>query len=325
MKVTPRYYKNESADFNIKETADFPLLASLCYALSHELRLKILNQLQIKPHTVPELAAVNDTSVNSIVYHTEILQNAGLIEINLIPSQKGTVRMCYRVLQEMHLQLFRPYANEKAPSEEIKYAVKVGDFVDCDPDANYSFVTENNFYTCTWNTIYRPERHDAGIIWGDKGYLTYAFPNDFAKYRKCTEISLMLELCSETVGHNNNWKSDITFWLNDVELCTYLSPGDFGDRDGLLCPPFWSKWGDNVTMYGLLKNIKVNNQGVFLDGELVNQNVKLNNLNLDKSNKVLLKIGNKPNAQHVGGFNLFSKNFGDYPIDIELTAVVEKV
>ena len=74
-----------------------------------------------------------------------------------------------------------------------------------------------------------------------------------------------------------------------------------------------------------LKNIKVNNQGVFLDGELVNQNVRLNNLNLDKSNKVLLKIGNKPNAQHVGGFNLFSKNFGDYPIDIELTAVVEKV
>jgi len=34
---------------------------------------------------------------------------------------------------------------------------------------------------------------------------------------------------------------------------------------------------------------------------------------------VAVRIGNKPDAHYVGGFNLFGKHFGDYDQDIILT------
>jgi len=322
MKLAPRFYKNEIADFNIKNEDSFPYIASLGYALSHELRLKILNQLQNKSYTIPELAEINDTSVSSIVYHVEILQDAGLIEIKLTPAPKGMVRKCHRVLQAFKLQLFREFESPSA-GKTFHYSIGVGDFIDCHPKADYSFATIEKHYTCTWNTIFRPERHNAQIIWSDSGFLTYAFPNDFAKYHKCRELSISLELCSETINHDNDWKSEITFWLNDREICTYGSPGDFGDRTGILNPEWWTKSLDSPTQYGILKKITVDKNGVYLDGKIINRNVTLGSLNLSDSNRITLKIGNKPGSAFMGGFNLFGKSFGDYPIDIEIDAVTE--
>ena len=34
---------------------------------------------------------------------------------------------------------------------------------------------------------------------------------------------------------------------------------------------------------------------------------------------VTVRIGNKPDAQYIGGFNLFGKHFGDYSQDLILT------
>ena len=34
---------------------------------------------------------------------------------------------------------------------------------------------------------------------------------------------------------------------------------------------------------------------------------------------IVLKIGNKEDAQYVGGFNLFGKKFGDYPQDLVMS------
>jgi predicted transcriptional regulator len=46
-------------------------------------------------------------------------------------------------------------------------------------------------------------------------------------------LHLSLEICSEAPLHHENWPSDITVWLNGVEIGAWTSPGDFGDVRGL--------------------------------------------------------------------------------------------
>lgn len=65
-------------------------------------------------------------------------------------------------------------------------------------------------------------------------------------------------------------------------------------------------------------NIVIDEYGVSLNGEKVNDKININKLNVDKNNRILFKIESKKNAINCGGFNIFGKNFGDYPQDIEM-------
>ena len=62
----------------------------------------------------------------------------------------------------------------------------------------------------------------------------------------------------------------------------------------------------------------IDEYGVSLNGEKVNDKININKLNVDKNNRILFKIESKKNAINCGGFNIFGKNFGDYPQDIEM-------
>jgi predicted transcriptional regulator len=159
------------------------------------------------------------------------------------------------------------------------------------------------------------------MLWATNGTVTYAFPSYFAVQHTCTEFSISLEICSEAPYFNHDWKSDITFWINGVELATYTCPGDFGNRRGILNPDWWEIGN---TQYGEYKVLTVSTRGIYLDGLLVNDKVTLNDLHLADSPAVMFRLGNKPDAQNIGGFNLFGKSFGDYPQDIVLTAKVEE-
>ncbi len=42
------------------------------------------------------------------------------------------------------------------------------------------------------------------------------------------------------------------------------------------------------------------------------------------AHRILLRIGNKPDAKYVGGLNLFGRQFGDYSQDIIMNLVYEE-
>ena len=63
---------------------------------------------------------------------------------------------------------------------------------------------------------------------------------------------------------------------------------------------------------------KINREGSYVNGEKVS-NVTVEQLNLPKHSFIGVRVGNKPDARYVGGFNLFGKTFGDYEQDIILT------
>ncbi|GMA58498.1 hypothetical protein GCM10025858_30010 [Alicyclobacillus sacchari] len=81
-------------------------------------------------------------------------------------------------------------------------------------------------------SFYEPTRTSAQLVWFHKGYLEYEFPNRVPRHARISSIELTMEVCSEAPLHNPNWPSDVTVWINDVEIGTWTSPGDFGGNVG---------------------------------------------------------------------------------------------
>ena len=142
------------------------------------------------------------------------------------------------------------------------------------------------------------------------------FPNELKVNEKVKSLYFSLELCSETMYYREKYPSDITFFVNDKELHTWTSPGDFGGRQGKYTP---KSWPITSTQFGILKNFRINSKGVFLDNILVNPSVTIDDLNIASNDIIKLTIKVKDDAIHKGGINIFGKNFGDYNQSIVLT------
>lgn len=107
--------------------------------------------------------------------------------------------------------------------------------------------------------FYYPERMKAGILWTSSGYVEYKFSNGVPRKRKIKRASISMEICSEAPGYKEDWKSDLTLWVNDVEVGTWTCPGDFGGRRGRLNPPAWP---NGSTQYGMQVVWEIRSDGV---------------------------------------------------------------
>ena len=164
--------------------------------------------------------------------------------------------------------------------------------------------------------LYSPQRANAECIWLSSGYLTYKFPMPTTEINDWQELSFSFEICSECRNYNNTWLSDITFSVNDIELTTYTSPGDFGGRRGNYTPQCW---GLSNTQFGLLKNLTISKTGVYLDDVEVRSDITIDSLKLEERSFIALKFEVKESAEHKGGMNIFGKGFGDFPQGIKLS------
>jgi predicted transcriptional regulator len=158
------------------------------------------------------------------------------------------------------------------------------------------------------DNFYHPDSRTAEIIWFRKGWIEYRFPKKVPAGAKVKSIEFSLELCSEAPNYNNDWPSEITVWVNDVEVGSWISPGDFGDHRGKLNPPWWN---DSSTQHGLLKTWAVDESRSTVDNDKSSLTT-LRDLNLDQKPYITFRIGLKQDAKHQGGMNLFGKSFGDY-------------
>ncbi len=165
------------------------------------------------------------------------------------------------------------------------------------------------------NVFLSSKRTRAQIIWFTKGLLEYQIPlPDISKLKNLKGIEVSFEACSEAPLYNNDYKSDISVFLNDKKIGVYTSPGDFGDRKGLLNPDFWPL---SLTQYGNLLLFKIGETQTTVNNEFLSY-VKLSDLHLNdiKKSYLTLKIGVETGTEHAGGINLFGKYFGDYKQDI---------
>ena len=80
-------------------------------------------------------------------------------------------------------------------------------------------------------------------------------------------VEFLLELCSEIVGYNENWRSDVSLAINGKEIGIIECPGDHGERRGRLNPGWWP---ENATQFGDLHHIAITQKGCLIDSHLRN-------------------------------------------------------
>ena len=117
----------------------------------------------------------------------------------------------------------------------------------------------------------------AGLLWFTRGYVEYQFPNNSRLSNSVLQsIEFSLELSSEVPGTSADWPSDITLAVNGIDIGTWTSPGDFGDKRGVYTPDWWKLKG---SQYGKLKNWRVGLNGTYVDGVKISE-VSLSDLDL---------------------------------------------
>ncbi len=307
-------------ELNIDKEEDKESILKIGIALSSPIRVAILKQVNERGKTLSELAKLNYVSFSSIVFHTKLLEEANLIRIKTIKVNnvysKYVIKGCISI--NIH---FNDVSFNTTETEKIEESMPVGCYTNANFGQNNGFVINGIFHSFYENTPFLNDRFKADLIYSSNGFVEYSFDNSKIKDKNVEEIMFSLEICSEVPYYNNNFESLIGFSINDIEVIDFISPGDFGGRRGKFSP---SNSSLNATQYGQLKTIIINKNGVYLDGILLNENIKVNDLKLNDNNHILFKITSKKHNDSFGGFNIFGKNYGDYPQDILMTISYEK-
>lgn len=282
-------------------------------ALGSEVRIEIIKLLKKhKNMNMNELASRLNITNGALTSHIKKLESCGVISTSNESAGHGNQKICSLLLDKILIDIDNKEENENAYKTELK----VGHF------SNY-----NVFPTCGLASSQRiigepddiryfshPDRYEADIIWFTKGFVEYMIPNFIPYTQKISQIMISFEISSEAPGSNSNWPSDISFYLNDVHLGGWQSPGDFADVQGIFTPEWWEH---NWNQYGLLKLLIINEYGTFIDALKISD-VNINDFHLDSSSQLKFKIGVDEDAEHIGGLTIFGKSFGNYAQDIKV-------
>ncbi|WP_026671740.1 ArsR/SmtB family transcription factor [Alkalihalobacterium bogoriense] len=279
-------------------------------ALASNVRLAIINCLSEKSMNIRELAEAVSLSSAIMTMHIKKLEKAGIIRTEMIPGKAGVQKLC--ILNVENITIVFP-SQQSASQDYHETELSVGHYTDFDVEPTCGLATKDHIIGEFDEPRYflDPERVNAKILWFSKGFIEYKVPNFLLTTENPTELEISLELSSEAPFIRENWPSDISFSLNGVDLGKWTSPGDFGDRLGKYTPEWWPRV---VNQYGLLKYLKINSSGTFIDGKQISK-VTIDDLNI-RSKQWTFKLAVDENSENVGGVTIFGKNFGNYNQDI---------
>jgi predicted transcriptional regulator len=286
---------------------------ALLKALSSETRLAILAFLGDRSVNVNDIAVALQIAPSSATTHIQILEKADLIRTEVIPATHGLQKLCARTYDDVHIRLERISANSR---NSFSVTMPIGQYHDFDIHPTCGLASESALIGLldTPASFYEPEHVAAQLLWFGSGSVTYRFPNHLPSGATPARLDFSAEICSEAPLHHPDWPSDITVWVNGLEIGTWTSPADFGGQRGLLTPMWWET---KDSQYGQLKIWSVSYDGSYIDGKEIS-GVRIQDLHLQEKPFVEVRIGIKPDARNVGGVNLFGERFGNYPQAIVL-------
>lgn len=286
-------------------------------ALSSEIRIQILELLlEHKQLNMNDIAEKLNLTNGAVTMHVKKLEECGLIKINSLTATRGTQKICHLHEDKLIIDIEK----ETIPnSYEVELAVGYYSSYEILPTCGIA--TKDKIIGEVDDPSYfaDPERINADIIWFSKGFIEYRIPNYLKHTQSFSEIQISLEISSEAPGHCSIWPSDIFFSLNDVNLGSWASPGDYANSKGILTPSWWFP---NWNQYGLLKLLYINKSGTFIDGLKISE-LTLDDLNLNYKSDIILKLSISDQAKHVGGLTIFGKSFGNYNQGINIRVVYE--
>lgn len=280
---------------------------------SSETKLKLIELLATEPRNIGELASLLGVSSTIITRHINALENAGIIKSELSPGRRGLQKRCSLAISEASI-LFDPKEKPSIPASTI--AIPIGQFTDHVVTPTCGMASTEQLIGIVDDPRYfsNPDSVGAGLLWFGQGFVEYTIPSYiFSQGNTIDSITISLELCSEFPGYKLDYPSDIHFYLDDVPLGYWTSPGDFGGKKGIYTPAWWT----SGTEFGLLKTICINSQGTYVDGNLMSHTT-LDDLSINYKDNMRLKIAVPVDAANKGGITIFGKGFGNYDQDIQI-------
>lgn len=288
-----------------------PDSVELFKALASEMRVKILQLLGEHNMNINELAQALGIAQPTVTKHAQILEQMGLIKCEYMPGSQGMQKRCSLSFEKFIVD----FETKKVPEHQIlETEMPVGLYTMVHATPTCGLMSPEHLIGIVDDpqAFYHPDRAAANHIWMADGFVEYVFPCGIPTSSKIHKFELLMEVCSESPDYNNDYPSDITIWINNVEIGTWTSPGDFGGKRGRFSPDWW--W-DNWTQYGMSKLWSVDEDGSYIDGAPISY-VSLNKIKLAPFEPITVRIGIKPDAVHRGGLNLFGKGCGNYDQDI---------
>lgn len=282
-------------------------------ALGSDTRIQILNiLLENEQMSMNQLATELNISNGALTGHIKKLEECGLINISNESAGHGNQKMCSVTQDRIIVDIKKPIDYKNVFETEIK----VGQFSRHQVWPTCGIATSESVIGELDDIRYfkHPDRFTANILWFTKGYVEYTIPNLIPSNQRITQLSISAELSSEAPGIDNNWPSDISFYINDTKIGMWTSPGDFGDVHGMFTPQWWPQ---NWNQYGLLKLLVINDYGTYIDGLKISD-VSTLSLHLDYSSDIRLRLAVENDSEHVGGITLYGKSFGNYDQDIRV-------
>ncbi|MGO5306491.1 ArsR/SmtB family transcription factor [Agathobacter sp. LCP21S3_B2] len=280
-------------------------------ALGSDIRIQILKiLLENNQMSMNQLANELNISNGALTGHIKKLEECGLISTSNDSSGHGNQKLCSLIQDRILVEIEKPIDL----SNVYNTSIKVGQFSSHNVCPTCGMATSLFVIGELDDVRYfdHPDRFNADIMWFTKGYVEYVIPNLIPRNQKITQLSLSAEISSEAPGIDNNWPSDISFYINDTLVGTWTSPGDYGDVRGMFTPEWWPQ---NWNQYGLLKLLVINHKGTFIDGLKISD-VTTSELNLDYTSTIRFRIAVEEDSAHIGGLTIFGKSFGNYDQDI---------
>lgn len=296
----------ETIHLNIDDTQQVQAIAK---ALSSEQRLNILKLLDNEVMNISEIAARLQMPMSTAALHIKLLEEAGLVITQPLPGIRGSQKLSGIKVGTLIVDI-KPSYQTQSRTRTAYYSVPIGNYFDFQVTAPCGIVSENRFLSAADETtaFYLPEHSQAQLIWFTQGYLEYRLSREQLQDASLVEsVEISFEACSEAQGYNNDWPSDITLWINRMEVGTFTSAGDFGGIRGTQNPAWWS---DTMTQYGVLHRLLIDRKGCYIDGVRTSERT-LDSLGMDAGDCFLFRIGVKADAEYVGGINLFGEHFGN--------------
>ena len=281
--------------------------------LSSETRLKIIGILENEEMNIKDLAEVLNTSSTVMARHINKLEEAGIIATRNISAKRGLQKICKLNIEKVDLY-FRTDFNKTGKLKQI--SIPVGTYSAHSAKPTCGLAGKNGLigdYDDPRNFSHH-EHYFANLVWLAEGWLEYKIPCFIFDRKSIKSVKISLEICSEYPLYKNDYKSDIYFYINNVKLCRWTSPGNFGGRRGRYNPIWWIMGSE----YGMKVDILVDSNGTTINNEKVSE-IKIDHITFIDRKNSLLKIAcpGSDETENSGGINIFGKGFGDYDQNIE--------
>lgn len=280
-------------------------------ALSSSVRLNILQLISNKDYSITELAEQLGLSKAIVTKHIQKLEAAHLIGSKKIPGKSGAKKVPHLAVDNIEItfptKIYHSY-------QLYSSSIRLGHYSNFEVTPTCGLVTPTEIVSKLDDPLafVNSARVDASLLWFSEGFVEYKVPNNLTAEQEPQLLEFSMEIASEFPYSNNVWPSDISFYVNNVLIGTWTCPGNFSDARGFYTPDWWD---DDLSQYGLLKHIRINDTHCTIDGEDLSE-VTLSQLHIKEHQFIDFRIAVASNAINKGGVTLFGKEFGNYPQDI---------